>query len=111
MLYWQTIGYGTTAWPACGEIDIMEHWGSNQNYVSAALHTPSSFGATVNTSGLYATDVSNTFHIYEMEWDQNQIVLLQETHGSLEILLFCFRLYIPHFYIHTSFIHNMNIFI
>ena len=30
----------------CGEIDIMEHWGTNVNHVSSALHTPSSFGAT-----------------------------------------------------------------
>ncbi|MGB6268738.1 MAG: glycoside hydrolase family 16 protein, partial [Olleya sp.] len=29
--YWQTQGYGTTGWPACGEIDIMEHWGHNQD--------------------------------------------------------------------------------
>lgn len=72
--YWEQQGFGTTPWPACGEIDIMEHWGNNQNYISAALHTPSSFGGTVNTGGLYATDVSNTFHIYEMEWDEDQIV-------------------------------------
>ena len=31
-------------------------------------------GGTVNTAGLYATDVSNTFHVYEMEWDEDQIV-------------------------------------
>ena len=28
--YWETQGFGTTSWPACGEIDIMEHWGRNQ---------------------------------------------------------------------------------
>ena len=38
--YWQTMGYGTTPWPACGEVDIMEHWGSNQNYIQSAIHTP-----------------------------------------------------------------------
>ena len=36
--YWQTQGYGTTGWPDCGEIDIIEHWGNNQNYVQSALH-------------------------------------------------------------------------
>ena len=61
--YWQTQGFGTTAWPACGEIDILEHWGSNQNYVQSALHTPSSSGATVNHGGIMASDVSNTFHV------------------------------------------------
>jgi beta-glucanase (GH16 family) len=65
--------YGTTAWPACGEIDIMEHWGWNQHYVSSALHTPSSSGATENYGGLYAVDVSNEFHIYGMEWTEEEI--------------------------------------
>ena len=71
--YWQTQGFGTTAWPACGEIDILEHWGSNQNYVQSALHTPSSSGATVNHGGIMASDVSNTFHIYAMEWTEDKI--------------------------------------
>ena len=71
--YWQTQGFGTTAWPACGEIDILEHWGSNQNYVQSALHTPSSSGATVNHGGIMVSDVSNTFHIYAMEWTEDKI--------------------------------------
>ena len=71
--YWQTQGFGTTAWPACGEIDILEHWGSNQNYIQSALHTPSSSGATVNHGGIMAADVSNTFHIYAMEWTEDKI--------------------------------------
>ena len=72
--YWQTQGFGTTGWPECGEIDIMEHWGSNQNYIQSALHTPSSYGATVNHGGLMANDVSNTFHIYAMEWTADEII-------------------------------------
>ena len=38
-------------WPKSGEIDVMEHWGNNQNYVQSALHTPSSSGNTVNIGG------------------------------------------------------------
>ncbi len=32
--------YGTVGWPACGEIDIMEHGLGTTNHVSSALHTP-----------------------------------------------------------------------
>ena len=72
--YWQTQGFGTTNWPDCGEIDIMEHWGSNQNYIQSALHTPSSNGNTINHGGLMANDVSNNFHLYAMEWYADKIV-------------------------------------
>lgn len=70
--YWYD-DFGAVPWPACGEIDIMEHWGSNQNYVSSALHTPCSFGGTVNVSGLFAADVSNTFHVYAVEWHEDRM--------------------------------------
>ncbi len=66
--YWQTQGFGTTTWPACGEIDIMEHWGDNQNFVQSAIHSPSSFGNTVNKGGQTITTVSDQFHLYTLVW-------------------------------------------
>ena len=72
--YWQIEGFGTTGWPACGEIDIMEHWGHNQNYISSATHTPSSFGATVNVGGQIIPTVSTEFHVYELEWTPERLV-------------------------------------
>ena len=59
--YWQTQGFGTQPWPQCGEIDIMEHWGNNQNYVQSAMHTPSSSGATINHGGQYSANASRMF--------------------------------------------------
>lgn len=72
--YWDNQGFGTTSWPACGEIDIMEHWGTNQNYVQSAMHTPSSFGATVNHGGQFIPTVSNQFHIYTLEWTPEKMI-------------------------------------
>lgn len=72
--YWQTQGYGTTSWPACGEIDIMEHWGNNQNYVQSAMHTPSSSGGTVNKGGQLISTASSQFHVYSMDWSADEIV-------------------------------------
>jgi beta-glucanase (GH16 family) len=72
--YWETEGYGTTPWPQCGEIDIMEHWGNNQNYVQSAMHTPSSFGNTFNKGGQTVSTASTDFHIYTLEWFLDKIV-------------------------------------
>ena len=72
--YWQLQGFGNTGWPACGEIDIMEHWGHNQNYVQSATHTPSSFGATINHGGQSIPTVSTDFHTYSLEWTEDRLV-------------------------------------
>jgi beta-glucanase (GH16 family) len=64
----------TAGWPACGEIDIMEHWGYNHGTVQSALHTPSSYGNTVNHGAQNIADVSTAFHVYAVEWDDYEIV-------------------------------------
>jgi beta-glucanase (GH16 family) len=72
--YWEQMGYGKVGWPACGEIDIMEHWGNNQNYISSATHTPSSYGNTVNVAGQIIPTASTEFHIYALEWTNDKLV-------------------------------------
>ena len=72
--YWYNQGYGTTSWPACGEIDIMEHWGYNQNYVQSATHTPSSYGGTVNIGGQVIPTASSEFHTYTLLWYPDRLV-------------------------------------
>ena len=71
--YW-TATHGTLSWPACGEIDIMEHWGTNQNYVQSAMHTPSSYGGTVNLGGQTIATASSEFHIYTLVWTAEKMV-------------------------------------
>ena len=72
--WWEIQGFGTTSWPACGEIDIMEHWGWNQNFVQSAMHTPSSFGGTVNHGGRTLATASSDFHLYALEWTADKMV-------------------------------------
>jgi beta-glucanase (GH16 family) len=73
------VTHGTTDWPACGEIDIMEH-GITQSqpagYIQSALHTPSSFGATTNIGGTIASNLGTDYHIYSMNWSPFQITFL-----------------------------------
>jgi beta-glucanase (GH16 family) len=71
--------HGTTPWPACGEIDIMEHGitpSQPAGYVQSALHTPSSSGATINHGGTIANNLGNSFHVYSMNWSPFQITFL-----------------------------------
>jgi len=79
--WFQTQGFGTTGWPACGEIDIMEHGLGAVNHVSCALHTPSSSGNTVNTQSQTLADVANDFHVYSMNWSPSQITFLIDEVG------------------------------
>jgi beta-glucanase (GH16 family) len=73
--YWDNQGYGTTKWPTCGEIDILEHWGKNQNYVSSAVHNGSSYGYKVeNLGGQNVSNASNQFHLYAIEWTKDKMI-------------------------------------
>ncbi|QJP33554.1 family 16 glycosylhydrolase [Nonlabens sp. Ci31] len=75
--YWDST-YGTTNWPLCGEIDIMEHGLGALNHVSAALHTNCA-GCSGNTRNFQSTtlqDVANDFHVYSMNWSPQQITFL-----------------------------------
>ena len=73
--YWEEQGYGTTSWPNCGEMDILEHWGKNQNYVSSAVHNGSSYGdEVVNLGGRQVENVSDQFHLYALEWSNEKLV-------------------------------------
>ena len=71
--YWTSTN-GSVGWPACGEIDIMEHWGTNQNYVQSAMHTPSSSGNTTNLGGQTIPTASTQFHIYSLEWSATSMI-------------------------------------
>lgn len=72
--------YGVSNWPACGEIDIMEHGITRShpaNYIQSAMHTPSSYGGTVNVGGKIAdSDIDSNYHIYSMNWSPNEISFL-----------------------------------
>lgn len=58
------IGY----WPRYGEIDIMEHVGSDPKMISHALHTEKRHGGNPWQNKQYLDNVEGEFHIYSMEW-------------------------------------------
>ena len=65
--------FDTVSWPACGELDVMEHIGNNQDVIYGTAHYPGNSGGNANGSNITVPGVSNDFHIYEMEWTDTQI--------------------------------------
>ena len=62
-------------WPNCGEIDIIEHIGSQDTRASFALHTVMKNGTRGNNwSSLKWFDypLSGDFHVYGVEWAQEE---------------------------------------
>ena len=81
--YWDSL-YGTTSWPDCGEIDIMEHGifpNEDINYINSAIHTPCCNGSNPNQGGILASDLENEFHVYSMNWSPDQITFLLDGVG------------------------------
>jgi beta-glucanase (GH16 family) len=60
--------YATNTWPACGEIDIMEHKGNEPNVIHGTLHYPGNSGGNGNTNTTTITNASIEFHVYKTIW-------------------------------------------
>lgn len=65
--------FKSVGWPACGEIDIMEHIGNIQGKIQSAIHTPSSYGNTQNFGSTNISDVSDSFHLYKLNWTSEKL--------------------------------------
>jgi len=65
--------FETITWPACGEIDIMEHVGNDQNKIHSTLHYPNNFGGNANGNSITVANVSSEFHTYEVVWNKDSI--------------------------------------
>lgn len=63
----------SAGWPACGEIDVMEHVGKAPGLVHGSLHSPSSYGATQNTGTTNVSSYNTAFHDYEVLWTPDKI--------------------------------------
>lgn len=65
--------FPTVGWPACGEIDVMEHVGKWPGQILSALHTPSSHGDTQNKGTAQNPTFSTEFHTYEVLWTPQRL--------------------------------------
>jgi beta-glucanase (GH16 family) len=68
---WEIIG--TVSWPACGEIDVMEHVANQLNKIYATLHFPGRSGGNGDSSFISIDNSTTAFHIYSVDWRADTI--------------------------------------
>jgi beta-glucanase (GH16 family) len=62
-------------WPACGEIDIMEHLGNQLDKIYCTFHYPERYGSNADGSTMVISNATTAFHIYSLEWTPEMIKL------------------------------------
>jgi beta-glucanase (GH16 family) len=63
----------SVGWPACGEIDIMEHVGNQLNKIFGTLHHPGHSGGNPDGGNVMVSNVTTEFHKYTCEWSSTTI--------------------------------------
>lgn len=83
---------GDTPWPQCGEIDILELYGSrNDSVVEANIHyaDSSDVHGSMGAISFKKEDgkFADAFHVFELDWDENKLVWLVDgvEFGSMPI--------------------------
>ena len=62
-------------WPACGEIDIMEHVGYDNGMVHGSIHTDAynHMNNTQKSGSRFVDSATDSFHVYSLEWTPNYL--------------------------------------
>lgn len=83
---------GDTPWPQCGEIDILELYGTNDDgVIEANLHYADSSNSHAQMGAkhfkLQEDKFADDFHIFELEWDENKVTWFVdgEKYASIKI--------------------------
>ncbi|WP_116125526.1 family 16 glycosylhydrolase [Lewinella sp. IMCC34183] len=65
--------FDEVGWPACGEIDMMEHVGNDPDRILSALHFPGNNGGNAVTESTTVEGVEEDFHLFTTIWSENTI--------------------------------------
>lgn len=63
----------SAGWPACGEIDIMEHVGNQLNKIYGTVHHPNHSGGNADGGTVNIANATTEFHLYSLDWSPSQI--------------------------------------
>ena len=70
---------GTTPWPACGEIDIMELLGHEPQKTYGTIHWGAAGGASTHIGGNYSLSsltFNDKFHLFSLKWEADKLSFL-----------------------------------
>ena len=73
-------------WPNSGEIDIMEHVGTDVNNVHSSVHNATNSGnlnGTDQTANIIINDVENTYHTYGLIWSDEEILTFVDNESNI----------------------------
>jgi beta-glucanase (GH16 family) len=63
-----------SGWPGCGEIDVMEHFGTGPATVHGTVHGPGYSGpGGISASRAVGPSLGRDFHVYSVAWDPGKI--------------------------------------
>jgi hypothetical protein len=73
--FWMMPDNQSRGWPACGEIDIMEHVGYDQDSIHGTTHSQAYNWRSPHqrTSSTHVDGATTSFHIYAVEWRPDRI--------------------------------------
>ena len=70
----------SVSWPACGEIDIMEHVGYEKDSIYGTIHSEAynHMKGTQKSKAIYTADPYTRFHVYAIEWTPEKIDFIMD---------------------------------
>ena len=73
-------------WPACGEIDVMEHIGAEDRLVFGTVHCPGHCGRDgISGDHIAAARLSEDFHSFAVDWSAEAIVWSIDGHDYFTV--------------------------
>lgn len=81
-----TLGSNLTSvgWPACGEMDVMEHVYNQLNKIHGTFHYPGHSGGNATTASKIIENATSEFHVYSMDWRANSIAIFVDNQKIIE---------------------------